>query len=119
LQIAQASLKGGKLSSWTFTPRQYTNPSLPLVVEPGRIALVQLSSAYASFDWYHNATECDSTEPRLNNSKCANLGIRWTAVNSRGQSFNGAAIVGRLSVDQKGINGIGMSVNEIDLFTNE
>jgi hypothetical protein len=116
LKVAQVHLKNGKPSSWTYTESSTLTPSLPILIEAGHIALVQLGTKYSLIDWHHGSVECDSTEPNFLGSRKANVGLLWTAVNSQGRSFNGAAVVAQLYLNQKSVTGFGTSAEEVTLF---
>ena len=120
--LANIFLNNGKPSSWSSTLQNFTRPQLPILIEPGHTCFLNLRSPYVASDWFLNSKSCDSTDlaiVRLDSVyKCANLGIVWTAINSKAKTFNGIGIVARINVTKNSIGGVGYSDNLLNLYSN-
>jgi hypothetical protein len=117
-KVVQVTLKNGTPSSWSYAAMPNLNPGLPILIEPGQISLVALKVKYPTQDWFNNAVEADSTEPNLRGSHRVNVGLMWTAIDSRGRSFNNLSVVAHLYLTKKAVAGFGAFADELDLYTN-
>lgn len=118
LQLNYVKFNESGSSGWSRLPIRSTAPSLPILLDPGRIALVRIVSLIPILNMYNNSFDCDSTQVHIIGSRCANIGISWTAVNFQGHTFNGLAVVAQVSLTRNGMNGFGNLANEVDMFTN-
>ena len=116
LSISEIAPKGGALTSYF----QRTDPLLPLLIQPSQIQIVKVSAPLRAWDL--NGVECDSTSPPHSpGDKCANLGISWSAIKSKGQTFTAAAQIGQITFEQRSthesLHGYSLIDTTINLFS--
>ena len=97
---------------------QNVNPQLPIVIEPGKVAILTLTLRSIPRNWFSNSDECDSSTIVVLNANCFSLGISWAAVNSEGESFNNHTAIAHLTLAEKNTRSfIGLPI-VINLFSN-